>query len=158
MRIKIWYLDFQNNSHTVRVTNWYQLSLEFRLTHTWIFAHWRHQRIVTRLENVQQLKKRWGRKLYINFLHRQPLRYLILLKVILYFFIKMKNARYLVLSYFRRYWFTLSKLTWKKFWTEFCMQNFRLKYFHMIFFSYYNQQEFSVHIHLSQLQCIVMQT
>ena len=71
------------------------------------------------------------------------------------FFYQMKNARYLLLSYFRRYWFTLSKLTWKEFWTDFCMQNFRFSY---DFFSYYNQQEFHVHIHLIQLQCIIMQT
>ena len=65
---------FLNSQPTVRVTIWYQLFLEFWLVHTWIFAHWRYQLAVTRLENVRQLNERWGKKLDINLLHRQPLK------------------------------------------------------------------------------------
>ena len=59
--------------YPVRVTTWYQLFLEFWLVHTWIFAHWRHQRAVTHFENVRQLNESWGKKLDINLLHKQPL-------------------------------------------------------------------------------------
>ena len=38
------------------------------------FAHWRHQHAVTPLESVLQLHKKWGKKLDMNFLHRQSLK------------------------------------------------------------------------------------
>ena len=79
------------------VTIWYQLFLEFWLIHTWIFAHWRHQRAVTSLENVRQLNERWGKKLDINLLHRQPSkqRYLLLESSI--------HLLLLLLSFLRQY-------------------------------------------------------
>ena len=45
----------------------------FAPTYSSIFAHWRHQHAVTHLENVHQLNDRWGKKLDISLLHRQPL-------------------------------------------------------------------------------------
>ena len=68
--------------HTVCLTIWYQLFLEFLLVHTLFnklipsflphLSHPRHQRAVTCLENVRQLNERWGKKLDINLLNRQP--------------------------------------------------------------------------------------
>ena len=46
--------------HTVPLTIWHHLFLEFWLVDTWIFAHWRHQCTVTRLENVRKLNIRRG--------------------------------------------------------------------------------------------------
>ena len=46
--------------HTVPLTIWHHLFLEFWLVDTWIFAHWRHQCAVTRLENVRKLNIRRG--------------------------------------------------------------------------------------------------
>ena len=46
------------NLHTVCLTIWHHLFLEFCLVNTWFFAHWRHQRAVTRLENIRQLNIR----------------------------------------------------------------------------------------------------
>ena len=57
---------------TVCVRIWYQLFLWFWMVHTWIFAHWRHQRAVSRLENVRQLNERWGKRLDISLLYRHP--------------------------------------------------------------------------------------
>ena len=52
----------------VRLRIWHHLFLEF-----YFFAHWRHQRVVTRLENVRQLNIRRGKKLGFQLSHRQPL-------------------------------------------------------------------------------------
>ena len=59
--------------HIVRLTIWHHLFLEFWLVNTWFFAHWRHQRAVTRLENVRQLNIRRDKKLGFQLSHRQPL-------------------------------------------------------------------------------------
>ena len=58
--------------HIVRLTISHHLFLEFWLVNTWFFAHWRHQRAVTRLENVRQLNIRRGKKLGSQLSHRQP--------------------------------------------------------------------------------------
>ena len=42
------------------------LFVEFWLVDTWLFAHWRHQRAVTRLKNVRQLNIRRGIKRVSN--------------------------------------------------------------------------------------------
>ena len=47
--------------HTVPLTIWHHLFLEFWLVDTWIFAHWRHQCTVTCPENVRQLDIRRGK-------------------------------------------------------------------------------------------------
>ena len=39
---------------------------------TWYFAHWRHQRAVTRFKNVHQLNIRREKKLGFQLSHRQP--------------------------------------------------------------------------------------
>ena len=66
-----WYL------HIACLTIWqsYNLTLfiEFWLVGTWFFAHWRHQRAVTRLENVHQLNIRRDKKLGFQLSHKQPL-------------------------------------------------------------------------------------
>ena len=54
---------------------WQHVFLEFWLVNTWFFAHWRHQRVVTRLENVRQLNIRRGKKLGFLLSHRQPLKH-----------------------------------------------------------------------------------
>ena len=59
--------------HIVRLTIWHDLFLKFWLVDTWFFAHWRHQRAATRLENVHQLNIRQGKKLVFQLSHRQPL-------------------------------------------------------------------------------------
>ena len=41
--------------YTVLLTMWHHLFLVFWLVSTWFLAHWRHQRLVTRLESVRQL-------------------------------------------------------------------------------------------------------
>ena len=52
---------------------WHHLFLEFWLVvDTWFFAHWRHRRAVTCLENVNQLNIRRGKKLGFQLPHRQP--------------------------------------------------------------------------------------
>ena len=65
-----------SNLHIVRLTIWHHLFLEFWLITTWFFAHWRHQRVVTRLENVRQLNIRRCKKLGFHLPHRQPLNML----------------------------------------------------------------------------------
>ena len=47
--------------------------LEFWLTDTWIFVYWRHQRALTRLENVRQLNIRRGKKLGFQLSYRHLL-------------------------------------------------------------------------------------
>lgn len=69
------YLSNFRYKHRVHVIIGYQLFLEFWSVHTWVFAHRRLQRAVTRLENVFQLIKRWEKKLDINLLHKQPLKH-----------------------------------------------------------------------------------
>ena len=59
--------------HTVRLTIWHHLFLKFWLVDTWFFAHWRHQRAVTRLEIVGQLNIRRSKKLGFQLSHRPPL-------------------------------------------------------------------------------------
>ena len=49
--------------HIVRLTMRHHLFLEFWLVGTWFFAHWRHHRAVSRLENVCQSSIRRGKKL-----------------------------------------------------------------------------------------------
>ena len=49
--------------HMVRLTIWDHLFLEFSLVSNWFFAHRRHQRALTRLENVRQINIRRGREL-----------------------------------------------------------------------------------------------
>ena len=49
--------------HIARLTIWNHLFSEFCLVDTWVFAHWRFQRAVTRLENVRQLDIRRDKKL-----------------------------------------------------------------------------------------------
>ena len=49
------------------------LFVEFWLVDTWLFAHWRHQRAVTRLKNVRQLNIRRGIKLGFQLSQSQPL-------------------------------------------------------------------------------------
>ena len=56
----------------VRLTNWHHLFLEFWLVNTWFFARWRHQRAITRLENIRQLNTMRGKKLGFQLSHRQP--------------------------------------------------------------------------------------
>ena len=58
--------------HTVPLTIWHHLFLEVWLVDTWIFAHWRHQRAVSRLENVRQLNIRWGKKLVFQLSQKHP--------------------------------------------------------------------------------------
>ena len=52
--------------HKVRFTFWHHLFLEFWLVNGWFFAHWPHQRAVTRLENVRQLNISSGKKLSLH--------------------------------------------------------------------------------------------
>ena len=60
-------------NHLVRLTIWYQLFLEFWLVDTWLFAHPRDQRAVTRLEYVRLLNISRGKKLSVQWSHRQPI-------------------------------------------------------------------------------------
>ena len=61
------------HTHIVCLTIWYHLFLEFSLVvDTWFFAHWRNQRAVTCLENVNQLNIRRGKKQGFQLSHRQP--------------------------------------------------------------------------------------
>ena len=77
LRRAIW-KDIWNNiwkewtMHTVRLTILLHVFLELWLVNTWFFAHWRHQRAVTRLENVRHLNKR-DKKLGFQLSHRQHL-------------------------------------------------------------------------------------
>ena len=50
--LKLFYHHFW--FQTVPLSIWHHLFLDFWLVDTWIFPHWRHQRTVTRLENVRQ--------------------------------------------------------------------------------------------------------
>ena len=59
----------------VRPAIWHHLFLEFWLVSTWFFAHWRHQRAVTHVENVRQLNIRRGKKLGFQLSHRQQLEH-----------------------------------------------------------------------------------
>ena len=63
MKTLHWNLTLFCIKHTVRLTIWHHLFLEFWLVDTWFFIHWGHQRAVTRLENVRQLNIRRGKKL-----------------------------------------------------------------------------------------------
>ena len=47
----------------VRLTIWHHPFLEFWLINAWFFAHWRHQRAITRLNIMRQLNISWGEKL-----------------------------------------------------------------------------------------------
>ena len=47
--------------------------LKFWLADTWIFVYWRHQRALTRLENVRQLNIRRGKKLGFQLSYRHLL-------------------------------------------------------------------------------------
>ena len=67
------YVSHILSTHTVPLTIWYHLFLEFWLVNTWIFAHWRHQRTVTRLENERQLKIRRGKKLGFQLSEKHPI-------------------------------------------------------------------------------------
>ena len=49
---------FQDCFTYISITIWHHLFLEFSLVDTWFFAHWRHQRVVTRLQNIRQLNIR----------------------------------------------------------------------------------------------------
>ena len=59
--------------HTVPLTIWHYLFLEFWLVDTWIFVHWRHQCAVTCLENLRQLNIRRGKKLAFQLSQKHPL-------------------------------------------------------------------------------------
>ena len=58
--------------HIVRLAIWHHLFLDSWLVSTWFFATWRHQRVVTRLENVCQLDIRRSKKLDFQLSHRKP--------------------------------------------------------------------------------------
>ena len=62
-----------SSMHIVRLTMRHRLFLEFRLVGTWFFAHWRHHRAVSRLENVRQSSIRRGKKLDFQLSHKHPL-------------------------------------------------------------------------------------
>ena len=62
-----------SSMHIVRLTMRHHLFLEFWLVGTWYFAHWRHHRDVTRLENVRQSSIRRGKKLGFQLSHKHPL-------------------------------------------------------------------------------------
>ena len=51
-----------SNEHIVGLTIWHHLFLEFWSVSTWCFAHWRHQRAVTRLKNVRHINLIRGKK------------------------------------------------------------------------------------------------
>ena len=61
--------------HTVSLTIWHHQFLEFWLVDIWIFAHWRHQSAVTRLESVCQLNIRRSRKLGFQLSQKHPLKF-----------------------------------------------------------------------------------
>ena len=56
----------------VLYSNWYHRFLEFWLVNTWFFAHWRHQRASTHLENKCQSNTGRGKKLNFLISHKQP--------------------------------------------------------------------------------------
>ena len=58
--------------HIVSLAIWHHLFLELWLVDTWFFAHLRHRRAVTHLENVRQLNIRPGKKLGFQLPHTQP--------------------------------------------------------------------------------------
>ena len=61
------------HTHIVCLTIAYHFLLEFwSVVDTWFFAHWRNQRAVTCLENVNQLNIRRGKKQGLQLSHRQP--------------------------------------------------------------------------------------
>ena len=66
------YLRISYSMHIVGLTIWHHLFLEFWLVNIWFFAHWRHQRIVTHLENIRQLNIRRGKKLGFQLSYKQP--------------------------------------------------------------------------------------
>ena len=71
VRIKLNHIN-----HIVRLTIWHHLFLKFWLVHIWLFAHWRHQRPVTRHENVRQLNIRRRKKLGFQLSQRKPPMYI----------------------------------------------------------------------------------
>ena len=60
-------------AYSLTITIWHHLFLKFWLANTWFFAHWHHQSVVNRLEDVRQLNIKRGQKLDFQLSHRQPL-------------------------------------------------------------------------------------